>query len=207
MLVDMHTHTRFGSNCSYMEPVGLVRSAQTAGLGAVCITEHDLLWSASDLEALGREQGFLCLGGMEVATDLGSILVYGYRGPLSQRAEELRRQVQANGGYMVAAHPFRRDPQWAVWDVAAEVGRPLFRLVDALEVFNGLSPRREAEFGLEVAGRTGLPVLGGSDSHAPHTVGRCITRFERPIASEADMVAELRAGRFRAEHRVLGLST
>lgn len=206
MLVDMHTHTRFGSNCSYMEPAELARSARQAGLDAVCITEHDLPWSAQDLEAMGREQGFLCLGGMEVATDMGAILVYGYRGPLSERAEELRRQVAAAGGYLVAAHPFRRDPLWATWDLAAECARPLFRLVDALEAFNGQSPRQEVEFGLEVADRVGLPVVGGSDSHATHTVGRCITRFERSVASETDLVAELRAGRFRAEHRLLGLS-
>ncbi len=207
MLVDMHTHTRFGSNCSYMEPAELARAAQAAGLGAVCITEHDLPWSAHDLGALGREQGFLYLGGMEVATDLGSVLVYGYAGPVSERAVDLRRQVVAAGGYLVAAHPFRRDPQWAVWNVAAELVRPLFHLVDALEAFNGSSPRLEAEFGLEVARRLGLPVIGGSDSHAPHTVGRCVTVFERAIASEADLLAELRAGRYRAEHRVLGLST
>ena len=53
--------------------------------------------------------------------------------------------------------------------------------------------------------RLGLRGVGGSDSHAPHSVGRCFTRFERPIASVRELVAELKAGRFQAVYPDTGL--
>ena len=48
---------------------------------------------------------------------------------------------------------------------------------------------------------TGFRATGGSDAHAVQEVGLCATLFDRPIRSEADLVAEIRAGRFRPEDR------
>jgi len=206
--VDLHTHTRFGSNCSYMEPSQLVQRAKEVGLDAVCITEHNAPWEEDALRALSEESGFCLLGGIEVSTELGDVLVFGVQPRLlaGSRIEDLRRLVDEQGGVMIAAHPFRCY-SWpgAVTDVEEAAALAVFRWVDAVEVFNGTSPWPEVEFGCAVLERLGLPGVGGSDAHSPLSVGRCYTRFERPLASVPELVDELKAGRFRAVHSALSL--
>jgi hypothetical protein len=206
--VDLHTHTRFGSNCSYMEPGQLVQRAKEVGLDAVCITEHNAPWEEDAIRALSEESGFRVLGGMEVSTELGDVLVFGVRSRLlaGRRIEELRGLVQEQGGLMIAAHPFR-GYSWpgAVMDVEEAAALPVFDWVDAVEVFNGTSPWPEVEFGCAVLERLRLPGVGGSDAHSPLSVGRCYTRFERGVASVEELVAELRVGRFQAVHSALSL--
>lgn len=206
--VDLHTHTRHGSNCSYMEPVELLRRARLVGLDAVCITEHNAAWDEPGLRTLAREGPPLVFAGVEVSTELGDVLVFGANGVLHGvgRAAELRAVVDKAGGVMVAAHPFRRFFVPGVLpNVDEALANPLFRLVDAVEVFNGVGPRREQDFAIKVASRLSMPAVAGSDSHAPHTVGCCYTAFERRLATVDDLIRELRAGRLRAVHPHLGL--
>lgn len=206
--VDLHTHTRFGSNCSYMEPAQLVQRAKEVGLDAVCITEHNAAWEEEAIRALGEESGFRVLGGVEVSTELGDVLVFGVR-PLvlaGCRIEDVRRLVDEEGGLMIAAHPFRGCYRLgAPMDVDGAAALPLFRWVDAVEVFNGTSPWPEVEFACAALERMSLPGVGGSDAHSPLSVGRCYTEFERKVASVEELVVELRAGRFRAVHSALSL--
>jgi len=206
--VDLHTHTRFGSNCSYMEPSQLVERAKEVGLDAVCITEHNAPWEEDAIRALSEETGFRVLGGMEVSTELGDVLVFGVRSSLlaGSRIGDLRRLVEEQGGLMIAAHPFRGYSRpGALMDVEEAAALPVFGWVDAVEVFNGTSPWPEVEFGCTVLERLGLPGVGGSDAHSPLSVGRCYTRFEREVASVEELTVELRAGRFQAVHSALSL--
>jgi len=206
--VDLHTHTRFGSNCSYMEPGQLVQRAREVGLDAVCITEHNAPWEEEAIRDLSEESGFRLLGGMEVSTELGDVLVFGVREGLlaGSRIGDLRRLVDEQSGAMIAAHPFRCY-SWpgAVMNVGEAAALPVFHWVDVVEVFNGTSPWPEVEFGCEVLERLSLRGVGGSDAHSPLSVGRCYTRFEREVASVQELVAELKGGRFRAVHSALSL--
>ncbi len=209
MQIDIHTHTRFGSNCSYMDPAELAKQAKVVGLNAVCITEHNMFWEKVDLSRLSREHHMLVLGGVEVSTEYGDILVYGLRESVVGigSVDELRRLVDDAGGVMIAAHPFRGDMlRNGRIDVDEMAARPIFELVDAVEIFNGMSSRKEIEFGCEVARRLGLKGTGGSDAHAVHTVGQCVTVFGKDIRDEEELVAELRAGRYEAVHRSMNLT-
>lgn len=204
MIIDLHTHTRFGSNCSYLDPGELARRAREIGLDGVCITEHELCWEAEALNALSREHGILVLGGVEVSTEMGQVLVYGVHQPLWRVSgmRELRGVVDEGGGVMIASHPFRgymllNEPP----SVEEVLAREIFQMVDAVEVFNGGAARRELDFGCQVLRRLNLKGVGGSDAHAAHTIGRCVTIFERDIASEDDLLEELKARRFKAWHR------
>ncbi len=202
--VDLHTHTRHGSNCSYMEPRSLVARALELDLDAVCITEHDISWEEDALRALGDGTPLRLFAGVEVSTECGDVLVFGLEdaGPRKGGIEGLRRIVERSGGVMIAAHPFRRYSVAGVtMDVEEASQSPVLRWVDAAEVFNGLSTRAEAKLAQEVLSRIGLPGVAGSDSHAPHTLGSCYTVFERPLATVRDLVKEIKAGRFQAVHR------
>ena len=206
--VDLHTHTRFGSNCSYMEPRQLVQKAREVGLDAVCITEHNAPWEEDALQALAAEGDMTVLGGAEVSTELGDVLVFGVSNSLlpGRRIDDLRRLVDQAGGVMIAAHPFRwYSLPWAVREVDQAARQPIFQVVDAAEAFNGLSLQGEAEFACRVLERLHLRGVGGSDAHVPFSVGRCFTQFGREISSIEELLAELKAGRFRAVYPAMGL--
>jgi predicted metal-dependent phosphoesterase TrpH len=202
--VDLHTHTRHGSNCSYMEPRDLVRRAQEVGLDAVCVTEHNVPWEDAALAALTDGSPLRLFGGVEMSTEAGDVLVYGVGGSAlkARLIADLRRLVDSQGGAMIAAHPFRRYSVAGVPTDTEEASRcPVLEWVDAVEVFNGLATRMEVELAQEVLSRIGLPGVAGSDSHTPHTLGSCYTVFERPLATVRDLVEEVKASRFQAVHR------
>jgi len=202
--VDLHTHTRHGSNCSYMEPRELVRRAQEVGLDAVCVTEHNVPWEDAALAALTDGSPLRLFGGVEMSTEAGDVLVYGVGGSAlgARLIADLRRLVDSLGGAMIAAHPFRRYSVAGVPMDAEEASHsPVLRWVDAAEVFNGLATRPEVELAQEVLSRIGLPGVAGSDSHTPHTLGSCYTVFEQPLATVRELVEEVKASRFQAVHR------
>ena len=205
-LIDLHTHTRHGSVCGYMWSDELVEQAKKVGLDGVCITEHDNLWKVDRIKKLSEKHGFLVIGGVEITTDYGDVLVFGLDElPYSiSSISEIRKRVDDVGGIMIAAHPFR--------GLAASAGRnsitpalvdhlaalPLIQHVHELEVLNGVSGIWEHQLGRAVADRTNCRGTGGSDAHGVNVVGICYTRFDDEIRSEEDLVRALREGRFTA---------
>src|SRR5438128_2972309 len=153
MILDLHIHTSWHSADSNLSPIELICEAKRLGLDGVVVTEHDRGWDRFRARALAAEHDFLFLRGMEVSTDLGHILVCGLDEYVSgiQRAEKLRQVVDDVGGIMIAAHPFRRafTPDFRNGKEATPLTleeaarRPLFALLDGVEVCNGGSIDRE----------------------------------------------------------------
>jgi len=207
-IVDMHLHTVKGGSDSSLTPQQLMQEAQRIGLGGVNISEHDRLWDAYELETFRRESGLFVSGAMEVSTDLGHIIVIGLEHylPGIRQAAELRRVVSEVGGFMFVAHPFRnffnpvhfrpddRQPPSLTPEEAARL--PIFELVDELEVANGGCTPRENYFALLVARILGKRGIGSSDAHSSQGLGCFTTVFQRPLADERDLIAELKAGRY-----------
>src|SRR5260370_17144831 len=80
MKFDLHMHTTRYSPDSVMDPIALVRRARQVGLDGVVITEHDCLWTETELEELRRaEPGLVVLAGVEVSCREGHFLAYGVR--------------------------------------------------------------------------------------------------------------------------------
>ena len=75
--VDLHLHTNRGSSDSNLAPADLVERAGEIGIGAVCITEHDNMWEAREMDLLASPTGVVFMRGMEVTTDMGHIGVFG----------------------------------------------------------------------------------------------------------------------------------
>jgi len=205
-LIDLHTHTRHGSVCGYMWSDELVERAKSIGLDGVCITEHDSFWSSERIRRLAEKHEFPVIGGAEITSDCGDVLVFGLdKLPLNVSSiREIRKRVDDAGGVMIAAHPFRglaasagiREITTALVDRLVE--SPLVQHVHELEVLNGASGAWERRLARAVAGRTGRIGTGGSDAHGIMMVGACYTRFENEISSEETLVQALRDGRFTA---------
>jgi predicted metal-dependent phosphoesterase TrpH len=210
--IDLHLHTLYGSACAYMDPDQLIHQAKSMGLDGVCITEHNQIWGREALDRLTREHHFLVIGGVEVSTDLGEILVFGLHRSVLEvySALELKRMVDEAKGAMIMAHPFRAEPELfgsektltshpsdqLLETLTLLKKRPVFSLVDALEVYNGRSGLKETAFTRTAAETLNLPGTGGSDAHAILGVGACYTLFEQSIREEGDLISQLKAGRF-----------
>jgi predicted metal-dependent phosphoesterase TrpH len=208
-LIDMHTHTVMGAYDSSLQPALLVQGILDAGLHGVTVTEHNRMWDRHQFRDFqAQHDGLLVVNGMEVSTDLGHILAFGLNGIAAgiPHLARLREAADECGGYLVAAHPFRYwfepvhftrrglKPVEMVPEVLAQ--EPVFKYVDAIEVYNGANTDRENLIALEVAALLGKPGTAGSDCHSTQGVGCACTRFERTLETPEALLRELHAGRF-----------
>ncbi len=200
MLVDMHVHTAPCSPCSFIDPEMMLEWAERMGLDALCVTEHDEICGAQQAWELGRKRGFRVFRGVEVYTEMGDMLVFGWLKDApgwKVPYRELLEEVHSSGGIVIPAHPFRG--QGGLEEMLGGEGmRELLSTCDALEVINGGTSPDHNRVAAEAARRFGLPGVGGSDAHHLAQLGRALTEFEREIESEEDLMREIRAGRCRA---------
>jgi predicted metal-dependent phosphoesterase TrpH len=201
MLIDLHVHshhTRGGT----LAPREVVRRAKAAGLDGVAFTDLNTLDGLEEIRAAGREEGFLALCGVEIATDRGHYLcffpdpvkvpappqVFGSATPWPVR--DVIAKVRELGGAVVAAHPYDKT-------VDRPSGDFVFTL-DGLSALEGLNARRKGpanDLAVEAADHMNLPCTGGSGAlESLDEVGKAATLFREPVASEADLVRQLRAG-------------
>jgi predicted metal-dependent phosphoesterase TrpH len=206
MLIDLHTHTHPLSHDSLLSPNELIDAARVARLDAVCLTEHDFFWDPAEVAALSKRHSFLVIPGIEVNTEDGHIVVFGLDRFIygMHRLNELARLADAAGAVMIAAHPYRRQLPFELrhegdWTQALEraVTNPACSHVTAIETHNGRGSDRENAFSTEVAARLNLPTVAASDAHERKDIGRCATEFERTITGLGELIAELKAGRFK----------
>ena len=213
-VLDLHVHTVRMSPDSELNLDDLKRSAEELGLHGAGITEHDRMWDAIDTSVQREKYGFNFLRGMEVSTDMGHVLVYGLDAYVSglHQAVSLRHVVNAAGGVMISAHPFRRIfrndhlggyrlPKsghgfTSYGDAIEQLARwPILGLVDAIEVINGGTDEMENFLAYEVAQYLGKTMTAGSDAHSVHGLGQFVTIFQTPVRNVEGLIEEVKAGR------------
>ena len=204
MRIDLHIHTSPRSACSYLDPLELIQEARRLKLDGICLTEHQVLWDIGDVEELAREGGIKIFRGNEFTTNQGDILVFGFYKDIKEllMIEELREEVKAAGGFMIAAHPFRGFKTFGIGQLQMTVEqacqRKALEFVDALEVGNGKLSLDENDMARKVAKTLDLPGTGGSDAHRVDEIGKWVTVFEKEIHDESELVQALHAGRYTA---------
>jgi predicted metal-dependent phosphoesterase TrpH len=209
MLIDLHTHTFPTSPCSGMSADTLIQRAKQCGIDAICVTDHLCACGGREAQALAKEKyGFTVFRGVEARTTLGDILVFGLDEDIPEWIDgmALLAEVDARGGAAVMAHPFRHGGGATLWEWMARNGvqsseefatRPELAHLHAVETFNGQVNADELAQAEALAAVLHLPTTGGSDAHSTGKVACTVTEFARPVADEAGLVAEIRAGRIR----------
>jgi predicted metal-dependent phosphoesterase TrpH len=193
MKFDLHLHTSRHSPDSVTDPFDLLRSARSAGLDGIVLTEHDYVWPEEELDELrAAVPDLVILSGVEVSARGGDVLVYGlpepYAPPRGINWAELCRIVHRQGGVAVAAHPNRWGQPFE--SLLQEPGVQL----DGIEVLsNNMDPDLRARAAELLKKFPYLAQLGNSDSHAPDTVGCCYPDFDCDIRNSLDLVAAIRS--------------
>lgn len=217
MLVDLHTHTKPASDDSELTPDELIEHSKSAGLDAICFTDHDRFWDDEDIADLSRRHRFPVFSGVELTTEQAHLLVFGLKKYVfgMHRAPFVRRVVDEAGGFIIVAHPYRRhyltpegpegERYYPALNRACE--SPLFDLVDAVEVVNGRGSPVENLFSQDIARTLNLPGVAGSDAHAIRDIGRCTTLFERQVSNLEELITELKAGRYAVPDSSFNLGT
>jgi predicted metal-dependent phosphoesterase TrpH len=200
MLIDLHVHSNHTRGCTAAVR-DVVRRAREVGLDGVAITDLNTLEGLAEVREAAKAEGFLALCGIEVATDRGHYLcffpdparvpapaqMFGSATPWPVR--EVLAKVRELGGAVVAAHPYDKTIDRPSGDV-------IFTL-DGLSAVEGLNASRRSatnDLAVEAADHMNLPCTGASGAHELQAIGKAATLFREPVASEADLVAQLKAG-------------
>jgi predicted metal-dependent phosphoesterase TrpH len=186
-VAEMHAHTYPRSRDSGASSAALVQQAMQRGLDVVTITEHNAVWPEEELQILSAQFGITVLGGMEISTDFGHVLVYGldHFSPELMFVEKLRPIARSEGAVMVLAHPMRpashgRSPSW----------EEIPEYFEGLEAVNG--DHGDDGFYRRLASDLGVAALGGSDAHSRVAVGRVATSFAAPVPDIQALIRQVR---------------
>ena len=198
---DMHLHTSRHSPDSAINPFSLIRHAHELGLAGIVITEHDWIWSADELDELrAATPGVQVYSGVEVSAHEGHFLCYGIstlsKVPKGIKVKELCREVHAEGGVVIAAHPYR-------WGQDFDEILSQQTLLDGMEVksshMDQESRKKAHARHLEHAS---MAAVGNSDAHQLEVVGCCYTVFPHAIRDQSDLLEALRSGQATARERL-----
>ena len=178
--LDLHTHSRF-SHDSHTEPEDLVTAAKDIGLDGIAITDHDNSGCVEYFTQIGLMRqdgqpvdGFLIIPGQEISTASGHLLTYGaklpnLRGISPEKAIEL---VRMQNGLCFPAHPYDRFRSGIREKLLNKLD------IDGIEGFNAACTFQRYNQQAETYGQQRqIPMIAGSDSHDPETVGLASTEL------------------------------
>ncbi len=182
--LDLHVHTSRSPD-AFTDPSALIEAAHSRGLDGVAVTDHNLTCSFASNE-------IIVVPGIEVTSSHGHILGHGARQPiLSGLSPEHTIELMRSLGYItVVAHPFD-------WLGKGIDPRQLKQKPDAIETTNAnafpfKTSRMRAE---QVALSLNLPMVGGSDSHLPQTIGDAYTEIEVDESTVKAILMSISSGR------------
>ncbi len=182
--LDLHVHTSRSQDAS-TDPQAVAEIVRSRGLDGVAVTEHDLFMPL-------ESDRILVIPGIEVSSKEGHILGLGGTMPVP-RGLDVKRTIELlheHGFLVVIPHPYDRSSP----------GLDPLRLgsnMDAIETINSsMIPFYSCKKKAENAARTlGLPMVAGSDSHIPSTIGDAYTLVDVVSPTVEGVLESIRSGK------------
>jgi predicted metal-dependent phosphoesterase TrpH/glycosyltransferase involved in cell wall biosynthesis len=201
ILCDLHMHTSWSYDCA-VEPAELVGHAESQGLGAVAVTDHNAFGGALEAVELAREHELTVIPGEEVKTDgQGEVigLFLSEEIPRGLSFADTIAAIREQGGVVYLPHPF--DRLHAVPD-ASTLHRHLGE-IDVFEVYNArLLFEAYNDEALRFARKYGLTMGAGSDAHVLQGVGTGALRM-RAFRDREEFLVSLRSAQVLRRPRSL----
>jgi predicted metal-dependent phosphoesterase TrpH len=195
---DLHIHTIHSYDGTATVPAVLKHVADNTNLDVIAITDHDSLAGLQEGLTLAPRYGLEMIPGCEVTTSEGHLLALFIDRPIQAGLTFLQtiRQVKAQGGICIAAHPTARGTSSVTFEILQETLGQLDAqgVLVGVEAFNaGLVYTRSNANVAEMS--RGLPIaqVGDSDAHILKMIGHGVSEFAGRSA------ADLRRALERAE--------
>jgi predicted metal-dependent phosphoesterase TrpH len=170
IVVDLHTHTSASHDCR-VSPALLLEHAETEGLGAIAVTDHNVFSGALEVVELARGREIAVIPGEEVKTDgQGEVIGLFLKEeiPRGMSFGETIAAIKKQGGVVYLPHPF--DRMHAIPDPATlheHLGE-----IDVFEVYNArLLFETYNDEALRFARKYNLRMGAGSDAHVLQGLG------------------------------------
>ncbi len=204
---DLHSHSVASDDSratveQYLKWIGALRRRGNQVDGIV-LTDHRQFPFDVDYSVLAEQFGVTVLKGAELDTRHGHFLVYGITEKLAEEIDptdvamdsfRLMEVAEKHGGIAIPAHPGRAGIGLVSW-MASGIEFPQVSIVERL---NGGNRPEEAEAAEKLVAEKGYSGIGGSDAHFVSAIARCLTAFDAPISSEAELVEALKSLKFAA---------
>jgi predicted metal-dependent phosphoesterase TrpH/glycosyltransferase involved in cell wall biosynthesis len=188
IVVDLHMHTNHSHDCS-IDPAELVEHAESEGLGAIAVTDHNVFGGALETVELARGRDLIVIPGEEVKTDRdGEVIGLFLREeiPRGMSFADTLAAIREQDGVVYVPHPF--DRMHAI-PSPATLHHHLPE-IDVLEVYNArLLFDAYNDEALRFARKYGLLAGAGSDAHVLQGVGTGALRMRRFDGPEEFLLA------------------
>jgi predicted metal-dependent phosphoesterase TrpH len=190
ILCDLHTHTSWSHDC-LVEPADLLDQAESEGLGAIAVTDHNAFGGALEAVELARSRELTVIPGEEVKT-AGQGEVIGLfleeEIPRGLSFPDTIAAIREQGGLVYLPHPF--DRMHAIPD-AATLHRHLAD-IDVFEVYNArLLFEQYNDEAQRFARKYNLTMGAGSDAHVLQGLGTGALRM-RAFRDPEEFLVSLR---------------
>jgi predicted metal-dependent phosphoesterase TrpH/glycosyltransferase involved in cell wall biosynthesis len=178
IVADLHMHTSWSHDCS-IEVDELLDHAEAEGLGAIAVTDHNVLGGALEAVERARDRDLIVIPGEEVKTDAQGEVIGLFLREEIPRGLSFRETVAAireQGGLVYLPHPF--DRMHAIPDPLnlhrhlAEID--VFEVYNARLLFEGYNDEAD-----RFARKYNLVAGAGSDAHVLPGVGTGAVRMRR----------------------------
>ena len=178
IVADLHMHTRWSHDCS-IEPAALVDHAESEGLGAIAVTDHNVFGGARETVEAARTRELIVIPGEEVKTDRDGEVIGLFLHeeiPRGMSFADTLAAIREQEGVVYVPHPFDRMHSIPT---PATLHRHLPE-IDVLEVYNArLLFDAYNDEALRFARKYGLLQGAGSDAHVLQGVGTGVLRMRR----------------------------
>ncbi len=178
IVTDLHMHTSWSHDCS-IDAGELVDYAESEGLGAIAVTDHNVFGGALEAADYARERELIVIPGEEVKTDnQGEVIGLFLRSeiPRGLSFADTIAAIREQDGIVYIPHPFDRlhaipDPRTLHRHLAD---------IDVLEVYNArLLFEGYNDEALRFAKKYNLTMGAGSDAHVLQGVGTGALRMRK----------------------------